>query len=353
MSIAADNYIVKSLTSLNSRIFDLKKGIDSFARSELQESKRLILRQERDNLLQKYLDKIKTEKKQQTVPKVTRITPDEFGISKITPTEIPQEPKQEPKQEEKPLPTQRTGEGIAAVSTFGMVGKYSSGLYIGATGDRDGQQTGLDMNLPGGIGTPIYAPIDMIYRVKGNDGLPSVGLQGTPDVKGPNGRGFGYYGAYYFVKDGKTYEVLLGHLASMGYTGTVDNQIIPAGTLLGYQGASGRTIGEGNQPYPHISLHVNGVGFTASNSVLTWFANLLANYKGSKVEPPKSKTQPPPKSQQLSSASKNNIVALVSSPTPQAPNQQPKNTRSSSSSLNRNYGSFNDVLLAHTTFNVG
>lgn len=158
----------------------------------------------------------------------------------------------------------------------GNPGSYASGTYIGPTGDRDGQQTGLNMNLPGGIGTPIYAPIDLIYKSRGTDGMPSVGLDGTPDVRGPQGKGFGYYGAYYFEKDGKQYEVLLGHFRSLPYKGSSEGQKIPKGTLLGYQGASGRSISRDNGPYPHISLHVNGVGFRAGNDVLTWFADGLA-----------------------------------------------------------------------------
>jgi hypothetical protein len=154
---------------------------------------------------------------------------------------------------------------------------YASGAHIGATGDLDGNQTGLDMNLPGGIGSPIYAPFDLIYRSKGTDGMPSVGLQGTSDVLGPSGRGFGYYGAYYFKRDNKEYEVLMGHFKNVPYKGTREGEVIPKGTLLGYQGASGRTIGNGNEPYPHISLHVNGVGFRASNSLLVDVANGLMN----------------------------------------------------------------------------
>ena len=47
---------------------------------------------------------------------------------------------------------------------------YPSDAYIGPPDDRDRQQTGLNMNLPGGIGTPIYAPFDMIYKSMGTDG---------------------------------------------------------------------------------------------------------------------------------------------------------------------------------------
>jgi len=52
----------------------------------------------------------------------------------------------------------------------------------------------------------------------------------------------------------------------MGYKGKKEGDVIPAGTILGYQGASGRSdpMDGTNNPYPHISLHVNGVGFKAT-----------------------------------------------------------------------------------------
>lgn len=173
----------------------------------------------------------------------------------------------------------------AAIIPTVMIGMYDSGLEIGPPNDPDGQQTGLDMSLPGGIGAPIYAPMDMFYRTKGTDGMPSVGLQGTADVRGPAGRGFGYYGAYYYTENGKTYEVLMGHLAAMGYRGSRENEPIPKGTLLGYQGASGRTVGSGGQPYPHISLHINGVGFVANNGDLLKFAGMLAGQSATTAQP--------------------------------------------------------------------
>ena len=170
---------------------------------------------------------------------------------------------------------------------------YASGAYIGETGDTDGNQTGLNMNLSGGIGAPIYAPFDLIYKNNGTDGMPSVGLQGTPDVRGPAGKGFGYYGAYYFKRGNKEYEIMMGHFKSLPLKGAKEGQVIPKGTLLGYQGASGRTIGKGNQPYPHISLHVNGVGFRASNSVLDDVSKDILKGKPSPgSQPPASKITP-------------------------------------------------------------
>ena len=169
----------------------------------------------------------------------------------------------------------------------GKTGSFASGAYIGKPGDPDGEQTGLNMNLSGGIGTPIYAPFDLIYRSKGTDGNPSVGLQGTPDALGPSGRGFGFYGAYRYMKNGKEYEVLMGHFKDLPFKGSKEGEIIKKGTLLGYQGASGRSISGTNSVYPHISLHVNGIGFRASNSELVDVADSIRTGKSSSSVTPK------------------------------------------------------------------
>tara|TARA_A100001035_G_scaffold23491_1_gene15829 strand:+ start:117 stop:3230 length:3114 start_codon:yes stop_codon:yes gene_type:complete len=155
---------------------------------------------------------------------------------------------------------------------------YDTVFRIGPTGDTDGQDTGLNMTLAGGIGTPIYAPRDLVYKEIGTDGMPAVGLQGNPNVvESQQGHGFGYYGAYFFEEGGKEYEVLLGHFKDLPYKGQKDGDVIPAGTLLGYQGASGNTDSGvyGGPAYPHISLHVNGIGFKAGNEVLVDFAKSL------------------------------------------------------------------------------
>jgi len=189
-------------------------------------------------------------------------------------------------------PSRRSGGMLSQFTgpyNSGKTGSFASGAYIGKPGDPDGEQTGLNMNLSGGIGTPIYAPFDLIYRSKGTDGNPSVGLQGTPDALGPSGRGFGFYGAYRYMKNGKEYEVLMGHFKDLPFKGSKDGEIIKKGTLLGYQGASGRSISSTNGVYPHISLHVNGIGFRASNSELVDVADSIRTGKSSSSVTPKSK----------------------------------------------------------------
>ena len=173
-------------------------------------------------------------------------------------------------------PQQQPGANTPA--TGNDAAAYDTVFRIGPTGDTDGQDTGLNMTLAGGIGTPIYAPRDLVYKEIGTDGMPAVGLQGNPNVvESQQGQGFGYYGAYFFEEGGKEYEVLLGHFKDLPYKGQKDGDVIPAGTLLGYQGASGNTDSGvyGGPAYPHISLHVNGIGFKAGNEVLVDFAKSL------------------------------------------------------------------------------
>ena len=188
-------------------------------------------------------------------------------------------------------PSRRSGGMISQFTgpyNSGKTGSFASGASIGNPGDGDGNQTGLDMNLPGGIGTPIYAPFDLIYKSLGTDGKPSVGLDGTPDALGPSGRGFGFYGAYYYKKNGKEYEVLMGHFKDLPFKGSKEGEIIKKGTLLGYQGASGRSRSRTNGVYPHISLHINGIGFRASNSELVDVADSIRTGKSSSSVTPKS-----------------------------------------------------------------
>ena len=207
-------------------------------------------------------------------------------------------------------------EGSTPVPSGYKKGAFASGLYIGPTGDTDGQQTGLNMNLPGGIGTPIYAPFDLIFKTKGSDGKPSVGLNGTSGALGPKGKGFGYYGAYYYRIGNKEYEVMMGHFDSMPFSGSKNGEIIPKGTILGYQGASGRSVSSTNGIYPHITLHVNGIGFNASNKELDRVSNAIAGAKPGKDArqtklPEVPRLPPPPQSPVSQSTPKKKYGGLV------------------------------------------
>ena len=76
------------------------------------------------------------------------------------------------------------------------------------------------------------------------------------------------------------------------------------------------------KPYPHISLHINGIGFTATNADLILFANLLAA-KQSTAQPA------PPKLKPITPSTENKPNPMVS--TTQQTSKQPVQVASSSS----------------------
>ena len=147
------------------------------------------------------------------------------------------------------------------------------------TEDPDGEQTGYDVvwNNPE---ITVPADYEFTYHTLGTDGLPSVGVQGTTDpTLGSRGRGFGEYGAYRYIspRDGKQYEVVLGHGAGPSYKGMKDGEIIPPGTVLQTMGGTGRWVGS-----HHTSIHVNGIGFTASYNELR---GLIDDLGGNQPQP--------------------------------------------------------------------
>jgi len=79
----------------------------------------------------------------------------------------------------------------------------------------------------------------------------------------------------------------MGHFRDLPFKGSKEGEIIKKGTLLGYQGASGRSVSRTNGVYPHISLHVNGIGFRASNSELVDVADSIRTGKSSSSVAPK------------------------------------------------------------------
>ena len=164
--------------------------------------------------------------------------------------------------------------GLIGVQQMGGVGNaynLSQGLpqvrgteYISDI-DRDRQDTGRDVVFRN---PEIRVPENykFTWKSKGTDGLPSVGVDGTVDPSlGPSGKGFGHYGAYYYTspRDGREYEVLLGHGKGPSYRGRVEGETIPTGTLLQTMGNTGRSVSG-----DHTSIHINGVGFTASDAEL-------------------------------------------------------------------------------------
>jgi len=89
----------------------------------------------------------------------------------------------------------------------------------------------------------------------------------------------------------------MGHFRDLPFKGSKEGEIIKKGTLLGYQGASGRSVSSTNGVYPHISLHVNGIGFRASNSELVDVADSIRTGKSSLSVTPKPKLTPYQKTQ--------------------------------------------------------
>lgn len=108
--------------------------------------------------------------------------------------------------------------------------------------DPDAEQSGYDISKPGGVGAPILAPVDLRITGKGFQG------QGS----GETGRGYGRWLSGRFTgTDGRPYELLLGHLNDYAVK---PGSMVPAGTVLGTQGVSGRAFG------PHVTTHVNALG---------------------------------------------------------------------------------------------
>jgi muramidase (phage lysozyme)/murein DD-endopeptidase MepM/ murein hydrolase activator NlpD len=120
-----------------------------------------------------------------------------------------------------------------------------SGRIGGATTNRkrdpDAEQSGYDIVKPGGVGAPIVTPVDLKITGKGFQG------QGS----GETGRGYGNWLSGKFTgKDGRPYELLLGHLNDYSVK---PGMRVPAGTVLGTQGITGRAFGA------HVTTHVNAL----------------------------------------------------------------------------------------------
>jgi len=188
-------------------------------------------------------------------------------------------------------------------STNGKFGQISSGY-----GDTDGQDTGVDIELYGeegkigkkygnqsaqgpygGRGVPIAFPYELTYneRIPGgrNAGAKSVTSQGSTnrEVKGQGAGGFGHIGSYtYTDENGKRYEIMMGH-GDRPFAQFNEGQKIPAGTVLGYQGATGSSDDGAGGLYDHITFHVNSMDGGDANRVIRQFTNSLISGKGAKI----------------------------------------------------------------------
>ncbi len=181
------------------------------------------------------------------------------------------------------------------LKTFNNVGLIGEQKYLQAqaqtslgvavtptyTGDRDGRQTGTDFRLPGGQGAEIKLPFDVTI-VQSQDGFPTTNIDGTTDRRGASGSGFGHNvgGLLVTLPNGRQVELMLGHLNGVSpLAGLPIGTLVPAGTLIGSQGASGRSVIPSGLPWDHITAHADGVnGYKATPEDLMWIVNNLFNY---------------------------------------------------------------------------
>lgn len=134
-------------------------------------------------------------------------------------------------------------------------GAVRGGAVVTNRNDPDGEQTGSDIVLKGGVGAAIQNPFSSLRITK-------VGQQGSGS--GPSGRGFGNYVTGEAVLNGKKFEVLLGHLNE---TVVRVGDVLESGAVIGTQGITGRATG------PHVSTHVNALNGGNAGSVLSAIEN--------------------------------------------------------------------------------
>jgi lambda family phage tail tape measure protein len=129
-------------------------------------------------------------------------------------------------------------------SAVGMRGgsAFSGGATTRWIRDKDAEQSGYDVVLPGGVGGRVPNPVSGL-KVTGK------GFQGSG--RGATGRGYGSYVSGEFVGiDGKRYEMLLGHFDKIEVE---VGDILSKGQTIGRQGETGRTFGT------HVTSHVNAL----------------------------------------------------------------------------------------------
>ena len=119
-------------------------------------------------------------------------------------------------------------------------GKVRGGAIITDPYDPDYQDSGMDIALSDAsgnydIGAIIQNPFSELT-------ITDRGYQFS------NGRGFGWYVTGNAIIQGKTYELLVGHLDQISVN---KGDILKAGDSIGTQGMSGSTTG------PHVTTHIN------------------------------------------------------------------------------------------------
>jgi len=134
-------------------------------------------------------------------------------------------------------------------------GAVRGGAVVTQRNDPDGEQTGSDIALKGGVGAAIQNPFSSLRITK-------VGQQGSGS--GSSGKGFGNYVTGEAVLNGRKFEVLLGHLNE---TVVRVGDVLQSGAVIGTQGITGRATG------PHVSTHVNALNGGNAASVLRAIEN--------------------------------------------------------------------------------
>lgn len=194
----------------------------------------------------------------------------------------------------------------AATGKYGQVSSTGGDPYA----DLDGQETGVNIELfgsrgkigrkfgdnsaqgpYGNRGVEISLPYELIYydKIPGgiNAGKPSIDVNATTNrvVKGQGPGGFGHVGSYFYrdPRDGKLYEIMFAH-GNKPFKKFKNGEKIPAGTVIGYQGASGSSDDGSGGLYDHISLHVNAVdGGNRADAIIKQFTNSMLNGEGAKI----------------------------------------------------------------------
>lgn len=139
-------------------------------------------------------------------------------------------------------------------------GKVSGGAIVTQRNDPDGNQTGIDISIaPHKIGALIQNPFESLE-------ITGKGFQGSGS--GERGSGFGNWISGKTVINGKTYELLLGHLDKVHVS---KGNVLNAGDSIGTQGITGRAKG------PHVSTHINALDGGNAQAVLDAVENSWVN----------------------------------------------------------------------------
>ena len=157
---------------------------------------------------------------------------------------------------------QAAGQGPAGVP--GAATSLKKGAVVTQRNDPDGEQTGSDISLAGGVGASIQNPFSNL-RITGR------GFQGRGS--GETGKGFGNYVTGTAVINGKTFELMVAHLDKIAVN---IGDVLSAGQQIGTQGITGHATG------PHVSTHVNALNGGDSPAVLRAVENAFV--KGTVVQ---------------------------------------------------------------------